>query len=179
MTMLNPNAQNGLRRRLSGSVALALALAMALAGCATRSPAPATPPAAEDSRKTFAVGLAVEQRWLDSWFRGTPVVIALNDDGELIVDVPREFCFEPGGSRIKPALAAVLDKMAQVLHRMRNARLTLLAAPDDKAPEGPLAVQRAAQVHKLLQARGVRAEQLVAPTATRYAAVQLRIGPAP
>ncbi len=177
-----------------------------LAGCGTAPPArapasdplPRTAPAPADSspasgpgragqrqapdkagaeqRTALAEALATEQRWLQSWFKGTPVLIAQRGDGTLAVDVPREFCFDAGGSGVKPALAAVLDKVAQSLRRRPAAHVAVLAAPGDAGGSPALALQRAAQVHRHLRERGVPAARLASPEATRAAAVQLRIG---
>ncbi|MBA4178237.1 MAG: hypothetical protein C0505_17025 [Leptothrix sp. (in: Bacteria)] len=209
-------ARPGARHRPRPTLA-AWSLALLMAGCATvapppvsptappaRPPAPATAqptpaPAAEapaspaapvpSPRTVAAEGLAIEQRWLQDWFRGTPVRIALRGDGVLAVEVPREFCFDSGRSQIKPALAAVLDKVAESLRRRPTTRLTLLAAPAD--PAGPstspaanpasatLAQQRAAGVQRHLRDRGIALARLGEPTADGAAAVQLRIGAAP
>ena len=67
---------------------------------------------------------------MQSWFQGTPVLIGQRDDDAVSVDVPREFCFDPGRSSVKPALAAVLNKVAESLLRMPMVRLQLLAAPE-------------------------------------------------
>jgi hypothetical protein len=137
-----------------------------------RAPGPA--PAA--AGPTYAPGLSAEQHWLDTWFRGTPVVIAQNDAGELIVEVPRAYCFDTGNSRMRPALLAVLDKVALSLRRSPSARVMALAAPDDKAGKTPLAIQRATQLQQRLLERGVTAARLAAPSASLASAVQLRIG---
>ena len=142
-------------------------------------PAPAQAPLSPEQRTATAAALSVEQQWLSSWFRGTPVRIAQRDDGTLTVDVPREFSFDPGRSVVKPALAAVLDKVAESLRRRPMSRLTSLAAPDDRPQTSPLAVERAVQVHRYLRQRGVPAARLGEPSATSAATVQLRIGPSP
>jgi outer membrane protein OmpA-like peptidoglycan-associated protein len=112
---------------------------------------------------------------LQSWFSGTPVLIAQRDDGPLSVDVPLEFCFDMGRSDIKPPLGVVLDKVAESLRRTPKARLQLVAAPGDTVAASPLAKQRAAQVRKHLLSRGVPAAHLGYPTASTVAAVQLRM----
>lgn len=180
---------------------LALAV-LALAGCAgaprtgepvrqTQAPAPApgagpqnAPPAPPPEPRVtpeLAAELVAEQQWLDSFFAGTPVQIERQRDGSLLVGVPREFCFEPGKSRVKPPLAAVLDKVAESLRRRTGARLALLAAPDDAgASASPLARQRGAQVQKHLRDRGVPPARLAEPSAAAAAGgVQLRIAAAP
>jgi len=154
-------------------------VALALCGCATAPPTqptapaePAAPPASADRR---ASTLAVERRWLQSWFEGTPVRIGQRSDGAVSVEVPREFSFDAGRSAVKAPLAAVLDKVAESLRRNGWARLPLVAAPADAAATSPLALQRAAQVRKHLISRGVPAARLGGPTATTAAAVQLRM----
>ena len=175
-----------------------LGAALALAACASVKPvppgsgpttpdhppspqaaAPAAPaPSAAEQRAAAPSELAAERKWLQSIFDGTPVRITQLRDGPVAVDVPREFCFEPGQSGIKPALAAVLDKVSQSLRRLPLARLTLVAAPEDGAG-GPapsaLVQQRAAALQKHLQSRGVAAARIGKPTATATAAVQLRL----
>jgi outer membrane protein OmpA-like peptidoglycan-associated protein len=129
--------------------------------------APAAPPAT----------LATERQWLQSWFAGTPVQISQRGDGPLAVSVPREFCFDAGRSTIKPALAAVLDKVAESLRRVPQARLQQLAAPADAgaAAGAALAVQRAAQLRARLLSRGVQVAQLTEPTAAADAAVLIQV----
>jgi outer membrane protein OmpA-like peptidoglycan-associated protein len=156
-----------MRRRL-----LLPVLALALHGCAT-APSPAPAPRAAPATKTDSA-LATELAWLQQWFSGTPVVITQQDDGPVSVDVPREFCFDAGRSKVNPPLAAVLDKVAQSLRRT-GARLTRLAAPGDAAATSPLALQRAEALRKHLLSKGVPAAQLGKPSATTVAAVQLRM----
>ena len=167
------------------SPALLLFAVLALWGCAGVSPlAPVAqgPPldqrADERAKERAAVqaALAVERQWLQSWFEGTPVVIAQRPDGTVTVQVPREFSFDPGRSRVKPALAAVLDKVAESLRRRPRTHLALLAAPGDTADTAPLAAQRALKVRSHLLSRGVPAARIGKPTATATAAVQLQIG---
>lgn len=168
-----------------------------LAGCASLTAPPAAPPAAPPTapppgappasasgsgpqqRAGLVEALAIEQRWLQSWFRGTPVVISRPADDLLSVEVPREFCFDAGRSAVKPALAAVLDKVAESLRRRPATHLVLLAAPSDRHGGEALAMQRAERVHRYLRDRGVRTVSMDRPTATSAAAVQLRIGAPP
>lgn len=140
-------------------------------------PVPAPLPGSAEQRTALAAELTVEQQWLESFFRGTPVQIRQRDDGALWVDVPREFCFDAGRSNVKPPLAAVLDKVAESLRRRSGAVVTLLTAPDDKDGSAtPLAQQRAASVHKHLRDRGVPLARLSEPkAAVNGSGVQLRI----
>ena len=143
----------------------------ASSAASTPAPAPATP----DQRAAAPAQLAVEQQWLSAWFKGTPVRIRQGEDGALTIDVPREFCFDPGRSVVKPALAAVLDKTAESLRRVPQAEVALIAAPADGSGAHALAVQRATQVREHLRARGVNTNRLGKPVAASTAAVQLRI----
>jgi outer membrane protein OmpA-like peptidoglycan-associated protein len=158
--------------------ALVTLAALLLGACAT-SPPPAPQPPTVDERAAAPAALATEQQWLQSWFGGTPVVIVLRGDGAVTVDVPREFSFDNGRSNIKPALAAVLDKVAESLRRTPLSRLQLVSAPGDAAGPSPLALQRATQLHKHLVSRGVPAARLGSPSVTTAAAVQLRMEVAP
>lgn len=157
------------------------ALLLMLYGCSTP-PRPDAPPAAPAGAAAASAPtapgsstLAIESRWLKSWFEGTPVLIQQGGASALSIDVPREFSFDTGQSKVKPPLAAVLDKVSQSLRRMPTARVELVAAPADGPSSAPLAQQRANQVRAQLLARGVPASQLGKATATTAAAVQLRI----
>jgi len=152
---------------------VALAAALLLGGCA--SPPPAGPPTPAQ-RTGVAEALAVERQWLDAWFKGTPVRIGQRPDGAIDIEVPREFCFDPGRSVVKPALAAVLDKLAESLRRVPLAHVPLIVAPGDSATAPPsLAQQRAQQVRDQLRSRGVAAERLGSPAETTAAVVHLRM----
>ena len=167
-----------------------MATAMALYGCASgpRSPAQGSTVGRDVPRNApqRPHPLAVERDWLRSWFEGTPVTIAQRDDGPLSIEVPLAFSFAPNRSAVKPALAAVLDKLAQSLRRT-GALLPGLAAPPDAGGPPALALQRAGALRAYLLARGVPVAQLgtpaaapaatpaAAPAATPAAAVQLRV----
>ena len=159
----------------------ALAVALQLAACTLVKPpqAPASAPAAQPAAAASSA-LRTEQRWLQSWFEGTPVKISMDGDDVLAVEVPREFCFDAGRSQIKPALAAVLDKVAQSLRRNPSSRVGLLAGPSDAAGAAPtLATARASAVHLHLRNRGVAGSRLGTPVAGAPAGVQLRIEASP
>lgn len=165
------------RRELAGLLALT---AFGVAGCAAVG-TPSTPPAASprpeptDTPPAAATPLAIERRWLQQWFEGTPVRIAQDADGSLAVEVPREFCFDAGRSTVKPALAAVLDKVAESLRRVSQAKLVLIAAPPDADAAAPLALQRAAAMRRHLMTRGVLPSRIAAATASDTTAVRLRM----
>jgi len=142
---------------------------------AAPAPAASAPPTPAQQRTAAASTLAVERQWLASWFKGTPVVVAQRPDGAVVVDVPREFCFDPGHDAVKPALAAVLDKVAQSLRRTPTAELHLIAAPADASGVATFGVQRATRVYDYLRSRGVATGRLAKPSAATGAAVQLRM----
>jgi outer membrane protein OmpA-like peptidoglycan-associated protein len=156
---------------------LTLLVASLFAGCAGMTPAPAPPPAPTTpaQRTAAAEALAVERQWLGSWFRDTPVKVAQRGDGAMSVEVPREFSFDPGKSNVKPALAAVLDKVAESLRRAPQAQVALLAAPDDDAVTTPLALQRGDRMREHLRSRGVAEARLGRPSPPASASVQLRL----
>ena len=165
-------------------LASVLACAWLLHGCSSTPPAaPAAPPTAPTAPGTAPpasapqkpAALAVERQWLQSWFEGTPVLIVQRSETSLSVEVPREFCFDAGRSQVKPALAAVLDKVAESLRRKPQVRLEQVAAPGDAASASPLAQQRAAQVRSYLIAHGVPASRVGPPTVAPGAAVLLRM----
>ena len=172
------------RRLMVSTSALLLVLAL-LGGCALVAP-PAAPagqypvpiqqgPA--DQRAALPAALAVERQWLQSWFDGTPVAIGTRGGRSITVDVPKENCFDPGRTRIKPALAVVLDKVAQSMRRLPHSAMPLIAAPDDTTGTGTgkLGFQRASQIQQHLRSAGVPASRLGRPSVTTAAAVQLRI----
>jgi outer membrane protein OmpA-like peptidoglycan-associated protein len=124
--------------------------------------------------------LEAERDWLLSWFKDTPVRISTLPTGALEVEVPLEFCFESGRSRLLPALIAVLDKVAQSLRREDDARLAVVAAATDEGGAPGLALLRATQVRSHLVSRGVGSSQLSSPSAQATRSVLLRmVTPAP
>jgi len=164
--------------------------ALALAGCASVAPttpassgspaspaaaAPVVPPTAAEQKTAAAGALAVERKWLASWFDKTPVVIGQRSDGAITIEVPRDFCFDRGKSAVKPALAAVLDKVAESMRRVPGAQMPLLAAPEDASGTAKLGLQRSTEIADHLRGRGVSAARLGKPSVTTLAAVQLRI----
>jgi outer membrane protein OmpA-like peptidoglycan-associated protein len=142
-------------------------------------PAPTTPPGRPAPTAPVVSPLVSEQRWLDEWFRGTPVTIALADANTLAVDVPVANSFDARSSTIKPALAAVLDRVATSLRRQPPMRVSV-ATPSDAGGTTALASARAQQVRDHLVSRGVAATRITGVgTARAGAAVQLRLLTAP
>ena len=157
-----------------------LLLAGLVAGCASTTPtAPPAAPSTPAQRTQVAEALAVERQWLGTWFKDTPVRVAQRSDGAVSVEVPREFSFDAGKSSVKPALSAVLDKVAESLRRVPQAQVALVAAPDDAEVAGPLATQRAERIRDHLRSRGIAASRLGRPSPAATASVQLRLTAAP
>jgi outer membrane protein OmpA-like peptidoglycan-associated protein len=134
---------------------------------APRAPGPGTP---------SATPLATEQRFLEDWFRGTPVVIAAQPPVTLQLDVPLANSFDAGKADIKPALNAVLDRVAQSLLRQNAARVHV-NAPTDASGNAALAQSRATRVREALGSKGIAATRVaVTETAPRAGGpVQLRL----
>jgi outer membrane protein OmpA-like peptidoglycan-associated protein len=168
-----------------------LALLAALAACSTPAPAPAPAPGAPASLPAPVAGtdprsaaprpaippspLAGEQRFLDGWFGGTPVLIALQANGALGIDVPLLNAFNAGLAEPKPALVAVLDRVGESLRRQSQTRVTV-SAPSDGPGNAALAQARAQRVRELLVARNVAATRVsVLPGAASVNFVQMRI----
>jgi outer membrane protein OmpA-like peptidoglycan-associated protein len=170
-----------------------LALAALLGACATTTVPPSAGPVVPDPAATPGTSalpgevkpapkpapppspLATEQRFLDDWFRGTPVVIAAQGPAALTVDVPLANSFVAGKAEVRPALNAVLDRVAESLKRQIGARIAVSAPTDLNGPPA-LAGSRAAKVREALMAKGVAAPRVsVAEAAKPGAAVQLRI----
>ncbi|MBG6078833.1 outer membrane protein OmpA-like peptidoglycan-associated protein [Rubrivivax gelatinosus] len=116
----------------------------------------------------------MERQWLQSWFDGTPVVIAQQGSGPVAVNVPLEFSFDAGKRGVKPPLAAVLDKLAESLRRQPQMTLAL-AAPGDAGGDETLAAQRAAALRSYLLGRGASSAQLGTPQAAAGRAVRLQL----
>lgn len=157
-------------------------LPLLLAACASSGPpagpaSPTTTPRGSTAPPAVAPGvaLAAEQKWLRSWFDGTPVRIDQQSDGSLLVEVPRDFCFDAGRSRVKPPLAAVLAKVAESLRRQPRALLALVASPEEAAGGRALATERATQVRRALSERGVPLVQLGRENSVGGDALQLHI----
>jgi outer membrane protein OmpA-like peptidoglycan-associated protein len=168
---------------LGAIAALGAAALLALAGCAALRPAApagsvsAAPAPTAQQRAQIPEALAIERHWLLSYFRGTPVAIGQRSDGSLAIGVPQRYCFDAGKAQVKPPLAAVLDKVAESLHRRPFAVLLQIAAPGSR--DGALAIARANAVRDALSARGIAPSRLAAPTASGADSVKLLIGVTP
>lgn len=91
---------------------------------AVRSPE-AGPPASARPAPVLPDGpLAAEARWLGDWFASTPVRVAGERDGSVLLTVPMKFAFDDDRADApKAPLQAVLDKLSQSMKRQPMARL--------------------------------------------------------
>lgn len=159
------------RRLVRFSPSFAALLIAVLAGCSTPQPAappasvpiaPVTAPASAPPAPPAAIrqSLASEQVRLSDLFRGTPVVFAMQQDGSLRATVPLRFSFEAGGVKVKPPLAAVLDRLAKSQAQAMT-KLRVAAPADSGARAGsPLAQDRAASLRDHLAAQGIAAARV-------------------
>ena len=81
--------------------------------------------------------LALEQIRLAELFRGTPVAFTLQQDGSLRATVPRQFSFDVGAIKVKPPLAAVLDRLARSQFQSTS-RMRVIAPSDPDSRGGNL-----------------------------------------
>lgn len=152
-------AFNGGRRTLiRGGCAVCLAT---LAACATV-PGPGAPAPAEPR----AITLADLEAELRRDLAGTPVQVgawmASTESPALRVVVPQPHGFEAGEAAVRPALAAVLDRMAGAL-RGNPRWLVQVTGPIDPKERGFQGQDRAAAVRDYLVARGVAASRFQPP----------------
>lgn len=136
---------------------------------------------AEEGRPAApAAALVPERKYLADWFSGTPVTIAFDRDGALRVEVPLEFAFTPGQSKMKPALGKVLDRVGTSLRRVRDARVHV-AAPADLVTaqaaktDATMADKRGAAIRDAIVSRGVNLIRIASVTQHPSAAVVIRI----
>lgn len=132
--------------RPAAAPAGASAPATAARGVDTPPPPPATarpaPPVPDGP-------LAGEVRWLGEWFTSTPVKVAGERDGSVLLTVPMKFAFDDAKADApKPPLQAVLDKLSQSMKRQPMARLQAVSA-------GPGADLRLTAIRSHLAGRGV------------------------
>jgi outer membrane protein OmpA-like peptidoglycan-associated protein len=195
-----PGSRRGWKPGATRTAVLATASAAVLvAGCASRQespwPPPAPPPAAgttvspapppsaqtgtvvgpDRSPRTPAAILAPERKYLAERFAGTPVTIAFDPEGALVVDVPLVYAFDPGRDQPKPALLKVLDYVGTSLRRVQASRFTVSAPDDAKKPVVGLADRRAAAVGKYIVTRGVNALRAAGTSADDAFGVRVRI----
>jgi outer membrane protein OmpA-like peptidoglycan-associated protein len=147
---------------ISTAALLGVAMALTLAGCAAP---PARPTATTAAPR--AVSLADLEGELRRDLAGTPVTVeraaVSSESAGLRIGVPQPHGFEPGSAAVKPALAAVLDRLVDPL--LGSPRwLLVLRGPIDARGGGSYQGQdRAAAVRDYLVARGVAAPRFEPP----------------
>jgi outer membrane protein OmpA-like peptidoglycan-associated protein len=157
--------------RLLATRVLALAAALLLAGCAAQRSPSVNSVAPPQSRLD---GLHDQLR---SDLVGTPVAVDRVAGGQVLrIGVPRSDSFEAGRSAVKPALGAVLARVAPSLKA--NARWAVrVAGPTDGSGKNvALAVDRAAAARDYLVGRGASPLQFLPPLRNAESdALELRI----
>lgn len=156
------------------SLLAAAPLIALLAACGTPPALPTAPmsPAPTPSRSAPATTLAGEQVRLAGLFRGTPVTFTLQQDGSLRATVPRRFSFDAGAIKVKPPLAAVLDRLAKA--QLQTGGRIRVSAPADPEGRGPaLARDRALSARDYLMGQGIAPARLQATGATQTEQVEI------
>ena len=157
-------------------------LALALAGCASppappvpaSAPAPAPTPGRPAPPPVAASPLERTQRWLDGFYKGTSVVVVLDDDGALWLEVPLADAFDAGQATIKPVLELALQRVAASQQRLPGSRMRV-AAPTDPGAGPALADRRAVQIRAYLAARGVPVQAMRTVPARQPGQVELQL----
>lgn len=170
-------------------LAAAALCALALAGCASR---PAAPAGAGGGQTTAAAEASGSSGGLFGWFgrpasplstlydnmsgamRGTPVDVDMPSDNLVLVTVPLQNSFATGRAAVRPALGAVLNKLATELRQVPEAQLAV-AGPADERGSALLAQDRAAATRDWLVSRGVPATRFARPGRHGEPAVEIRI----
>lgn len=150
-----------------------------LAACGTRPPAapPPSPPPPAGGPPPRAT-LAAEAARLAEFFRGTPVVFAMSADGVLRVSVPRGNSFEPGSFRVKPALGAVLERLARS-QAASGSRFKVAAPADVAGRGGSLPGERALSVRDYLVGHGLGVARVQAAGTAATDAVEITVTEVP
>ncbi len=149
---MNAAAHRTLR---SGACAV---LVLALTACTSLPRGPASAPGQAPVAAAPAAPLptlASEQRRLGDLFADTPVVVQRTSDGRLRLQVPLRFSFDAGRAAVKPALAALLDRLATSLKQQSAFAVRINASGDARgAGATQLARERAAATRDYLIAKG-------------------------
>jgi len=169
------------RRRclLWGAAAAGGALLSVLGGCAGGGPKPSPSPGSTPSAPAIPApapgslpdpvpdqpGLDGLRSRLAREFAGTPVQLELGETSAadfLRISVPQPHGFEAGRVAVRPALAAVLDRLVEPLRREGNWTVRV-AGPIDAGSSGWIGPDRAAAVRDYLVLKGVAVKRFTAP----------------
>lgn len=159
-------------RNVWSPLAATVAVAVLVAGCAAPPLQPGVP-SAPGAPAAPPPTLGDEQQRLARELSGTPVEVSLAPDGRLQVLVPLRHSFDAGRAAVKPALAAVLDRMASGLRQLRGINVRVAAPTDAPRGSAALATDRAASVRDYLVARGVAATRFAPPARAGGEAVEI------
>lgn len=102
-----------------------------------------------------------KQRAMEQATRGTGIDVARTADNQLKVNVPSDFSFDSGQSRVKPEMRPVLQKFAQGLDASQRVRIVgHTDSSGSDAVNNPLSLDRAEAVRDYLVAQGVPATRV-------------------
>jgi outer membrane protein OmpA-like peptidoglycan-associated protein len=143
---------------------ISFALLGLFAGCGTTpsstapsTPSASSPPGSPPPKQT----LLEEQRRLADLFRGTPVVFSMQPDGTMRIEIPLQFCFDAGQSKVKPPLAAVLDRVSRS-QQNEATHISVTAPIDTGAKNQSLGIARAVSIRTYMVAKGVAEARFLA-----------------
>jgi outer membrane protein OmpA-like peptidoglycan-associated protein len=158
------------------TLAEGLVLALLLSACGSKpqsekSGAPILQPKPDAAP---AQPLQGEQRWLEDWFRGTPVVIVGEAQGSLRIEVPLRNSFDAGRVEIKPPLDAVLVRVATSMRRQPTAVVHLIA-PRDAQGESSLSLDRGDKVSDRLVSLGIAPQRIASVLVGGPTVMQMRL----
>jgi len=122
--------------------------------------------------------LDAERQRLGDLFKGTPVVFLTTSEGNLRATVPRKYCFDPGSSKVRPPLAAVLDRIAKSqLQTDSHMRMAVPSDPGGRAAE--LARDRALSVRDYMANQGIAVARMQVAGTGLTEQLELFVIPAP
>jgi outer membrane protein OmpA-like peptidoglycan-associated protein len=102
-----------------------------------------------------------KQRAMEQATRGTGIDVARTADNQLKVNVPSDFSFDSGQSRVKPEMRPVLQKFAQGLDASQRVRIVgHTDSSGSDAVNNPLSLDRAEAVRDYLVGQGVPATRV-------------------
>lgn len=102
-----------------------------------------------------------KRRAMEQATQGTGIDVSRTPDNELKVNVPSDFSFDVGQSRVKPEMHPVLTRFAQGLDATQRVRIVgHTDSTGSDATNNPLSVDRAAAVRDYLVTQGLAASRV-------------------